>query len=75
MYLREPLYPFVVRAAAPIKVTALICTVAVVVFFIMPGYVLQANNTAPDERGVKPTAAIDRGTAVAAGAAATQPGR
>ena len=36
MYLREPLYPFAVRKAAPIRVAALACTLAVVAFFIVP---------------------------------------
>jgi NADH-quinone oxidoreductase subunit N len=45
MYLREPLYPFATRTALPIKVTALVCTVAVVAFFFLPRVVLEANNT------------------------------
>jgi len=45
MYLREPLYPFSTRTALPIKLAALVCAIAVVVFFFTPGTLLQANNT------------------------------
>jgi NADH-quinone oxidoreductase subunit N len=45
MYLREPLYPFVVRKAAPIKLTAIICTVAVIALFVVPGVALELNNS------------------------------
>jgi NADH-quinone oxidoreductase subunit N len=46
MYLREPLYPFATRTALPIKIAALVCTIAVIAFFFTPGTILQANNTA-----------------------------
>jgi NADH-quinone oxidoreductase subunit N len=45
MYLREPLYPFAVRKAAPIRVAALACTLAVVAFFIVPRALFEANNS------------------------------
>jgi NADH-quinone oxidoreductase subunit N len=44
MYLREPLYPFTVRKAFPIQFTAIFCTAAVVIFFFVPAYLMDANN-------------------------------
>jgi NADH-quinone oxidoreductase subunit N len=44
MYLREPLYPFFVRKAMPVKVALMICTVGVIAFFFAPGYLFHANN-------------------------------
>ena len=48
MYLREPLYPFSIRNLLPIKATAVVCTGAVVLFFVMPKVLLRATNT-PEE--------------------------
>lgn len=42
MYLRDPLYPFVVRPKLPLKVAALVCTLAVVVLGVMPAPLFQA---------------------------------
>ena len=36
MYLRDPLYPFVVRPKLPVKVAALVCTLAVVALGVAP---------------------------------------
>jgi NADH-quinone oxidoreductase subunit N len=47
MYLREPLYPFATRTALPIKVTALVCAIAVVLFFFRPGDILTLNSAQP----------------------------
>ncbi len=44
MYLREPLYPVVVRKAMPITITALLCTAAVLLFFFLPSGLMEANN-------------------------------
>ncbi len=48
MYLREALYPFVVRTAAPIRIAAILCALGVVAFFIIPGALLAANNVNVD---------------------------
>jgi NADH-quinone oxidoreductase subunit N len=45
MYLREALYPFTVRNLVPIKAAAVVCTLAVVVFFVVPNVLILANNT------------------------------
>ncbi len=45
MYLRESLFPATVRAGSAIQISVLVCTLAVVVFFIFPGVTLEANNT------------------------------
>jgi NADH-quinone oxidoreductase subunit N len=45
MYLREALYPFVVRNLAPVKAAAVLCTLAVIVFFVAPNLLLMANKT------------------------------
>jgi NADH-quinone oxidoreductase subunit N len=44
MYLREPLYPFTVRKAFPIQLTATLCAAAVVLFFFLPSGLMEANN-------------------------------
>jgi len=46
MYLRDPLYPFVVRPQFPLKVAALVCTFAVIVLGIMPAPLLNVTNKA-----------------------------
>ena len=52
MYLREALYPFAIRDIVPVKVTALVCTIGVVAFFLFPRIPLMANNTMPEsDRG------------------------
>ena len=43
MYLREPLYPFAVRRALPIRFTAVLCTLGVVAFFFAPAFVISSN--------------------------------
>jgi NADH-quinone oxidoreductase subunit N len=43
MYLREALYPFVVRNVAPIRISAILCTIGVVALFVFPR-VLTSNN-------------------------------
>jgi NADH-quinone oxidoreductase subunit N len=43
MYLREPLYPFAIRASFPVKLTGILCAVAVVVFFFIPNVISHAN--------------------------------
>jgi NADH-quinone oxidoreductase subunit N len=53
MYLRESLYPFVVRTPAPIRIAAFLCTLGVLVFFVLPGILLQANGVAPREDNPK----------------------
>ena len=53
MYLREPLYPFAVRTSLPIRVTAVLCTVGVVAFFIAPRPLFEANNTLFDQETKK----------------------
>ncbi len=45
MYLREALYPFVVRNLVAVKTTAVVCTLAVIVFFIAPNVLIMANKT------------------------------
>jgi NADH-quinone oxidoreductase subunit N len=62
MYLHEPLYPFATRTALPIKVTALVCSIAVIVFFFLPGTVLNLNTTSRPA----PTAALPTGEPTAA---------
>ena len=47
MYLREPLYPFTLRKPAAIRVSALVCAVAVVAFFIAPQSLLNAGSPVP----------------------------
>jgi len=47
MYLREPLYPFTLRKPAAIRVCALVCSVAVVAFFIAPQSLLTAGSPVP----------------------------
>src|SRR5438552_1415629 len=44
MYLREALYPFTVRNLVPIRVTAILCSIAVVAFFVVPSALLIPNN-------------------------------
>ena len=44
MSLREPLYPFATRTSLPVKAAAVICTVAVVIFFFMPRSISLANS-------------------------------
>ncbi len=46
MYLRDALYPFVVRSKLPLKVAALVCTLAVVAFGVMPWPLLNATSKA-----------------------------
>ena len=48
MYLREPLYPFSIRNVIPIKITAVLCTAGVILFFIVPTVLLKANATSSD---------------------------
>jgi NADH-quinone oxidoreductase subunit N len=48
MYLREALYPFTVRNLVPIRVTAVLCSLAVVVFFVVPSALLIPNNVSTD---------------------------
>jgi NADH-quinone oxidoreductase subunit N len=43
MYLREPLYPFSVRRALPIRFTAVLCTLCVIAFFFAPSFVISSN--------------------------------
>jgi len=43
MYLREPLYPFAVRKALPIRVAAGVCALGVIGFFFAPSVVINAN--------------------------------
>ncbi|HUO07999.1 MAG TPA: NADH-quinone oxidoreductase subunit N [Phycisphaerae bacterium] len=43
MYLRDPLYPFSVRKAFPIRITAIICSAAVVAFFFAPSFLIRQN--------------------------------
>jgi NADH-quinone oxidoreductase subunit N len=43
MYLREPLYPFAIRTSLPVKLTGIVCSVAVVLFFFLPGVISNAN--------------------------------
>jgi NADH-quinone oxidoreductase subunit N len=56
MYLREPLYPFAVRQALPIKLSAALCTIGVIGFFIVPTALINANisSTAGDEETLRP---------------------
>ena len=70
MYLREPLYPFSIRDLLPVKVTAILCTVAVLVFFFVPSVLLSANNTATDTSSTTRPAAVERVPASPAPAAA-----
>jgi NADH-quinone oxidoreductase subunit N len=44
MYLRDPLYPFSVRKALPIRATALLCSFAVILFFFAPSFLINQNN-------------------------------
>ncbi len=65
MYLREALYPFVVRTAMPVKATAIMCALAVVVFFFLPSGLMVANdhsNTFPGTRRVNLGNAAHEGT-------------
>lgn len=43
MYLREPLYPFAVRRALPIRLTAVLCTLGVIAFFFAPSFLISSN--------------------------------
>jgi NADH-quinone oxidoreductase subunit N len=43
MYLREPLYPFAIRASLPVKFTGIACSIAVVLFFFLPNVISHAN--------------------------------
>ncbi|MCL2649157.1 MAG: NADH-quinone oxidoreductase subunit N [Phycisphaerales bacterium] len=54
MYLREPLYPFATRSSVPIKAAAIICSLAVVVFFFVPGPLSQANARSLDTTTMTP---------------------
>ena len=58
MYLRESLYPFFVRTAAPIKIAAILCSLGVVAFFLVPGTLLIANGVSIDEPSPPRSAAI-----------------
>jgi NADH-quinone oxidoreductase subunit N len=55
MYLREALYPFVVRNLVPVKVAAVVCTLAVVVFFVAPNVLLKASQTEPSKTAQTPS--------------------
>ena len=58
MYLREALYPFTVRNLLPIRITAILCSLAVVAFFVVPSALLTANNVNPGfDKNKTPTAA------------------
>ncbi len=43
MYLREPLYPFAVRRALPIRLTAVLCALGVIGLFFAPSFVIRSN--------------------------------
>jgi NADH-quinone oxidoreductase subunit N len=45
MYLREPLYPFAIRASFPVKFAGIACSIAVIVFFFAPRVIIDANAT------------------------------
>ncbi len=48
MYLREPLYPFSLRKSPAIRISAVICSVAVIAFFIAPKPLLEAGRPVPN---------------------------
>jgi NADH-quinone oxidoreductase subunit N len=58
MYLREALYPFTVRHVLPIRVTAILCSIAVVAFFVVPSALLIPNNVNTEVQKTK--AAVSR---------------
>jgi hypothetical protein len=43
MYLREPLYPFAIRRALPIRLTAVLCALCVIGLFFAPSFVIRSN--------------------------------
>lgn len=54
MYLREPLYPFTLRKPAAIRISALVCSAAVIAGFIAPhALFIAANPIAPDANSVE----------------------
>jgi NADH-quinone oxidoreductase subunit N len=50
MYLREALYPFTLRKSPAIKLSALLASAAVILFFLFPSILTSANSTTPTDK-------------------------